>query len=70
MKFEWIDGFAIAVNITRDQVVIKANPEGLLSLANHLKTLANSKVEEAHMHLDEFNCLEEGSAELIIEKIN
>lgn len=70
MKFEWIDGFVIAVNITNDQVVVKANSEGLLSLANYLKTLANSKVEGAHIHLDEFNCLEEGSKELIIEKIN
>ena len=49
--------------------MISANREGLLSLANHLKKLAD-EVSGSHIHLDVFNSLEEGSAELILEKRN
>ena len=39
-------------------------------MANHLLTLAQDEIEEgAHIHLDEYNSLEEDSVELIIEKI-
>lgn len=51
------------------EVLISANNEGLLSLANHLLTLAQKEVPiGSHIHLDEYNSLEEGSIDLIIEK--
>ena len=40
MELNWIDGFEINVRIDNDTAVISANREGLLSLANHLKSLA------------------------------
>ena len=68
MNIHWEDGFAIKVSAENNQVVISANREGLLSLANILKTLAGQE-PGCHVHLDEYNSLEEHSAELVIEKI-
>ena len=67
MKIEWIDEFSISVKSDDKEVTISANREGLLSLANHLVSLAE-EVPGSHIHLDEYNALEENSAELIIEK--
>ena len=61
MDLKWDDGFSIAVSIKDNTVTLSANSEGLLSLANHLMTLAQ---DPCH------NSLEKNSAELIIEKIN
>ncbi|MCR5068178.1 MAG: hypothetical protein K6A14_08990 [Erysipelotrichaceae bacterium] len=66
MKFNWVDGFEINVKTDGKEVCISANKEGLLSLANHLINLAWQS--DGHFHLDEGNSLEEGSAELIVEK--
>ena len=66
---KWEDGFAIKVSVEHDNtVVISANKEGLLSLARQLETLANEKIG-CHSHYDVYNSLEEGSTELIVEKI-
>ena len=69
MQYTWEYGFTIEVQGTEREVVIKANAEGLISLSNLLLTLAQ-KTEPfgAHIHLDEFNALEKGSTELILEK--
>ena len=67
MEFEWVDGFEIKVRIEDGAAVISANREGLLSLARHLESLAETEGKD-HFHLDEHNSLEEGSSELIIEK--
>ena len=68
MEFKWIDGFEIKVEIQNDnEVLVATNKEGLLSLANHLITLAQ-KAPGSHFHLDQHNSLEEGSAQLVIEK--
>ena len=67
---KWEDGFTIAVKIENNAVIITANKEGLLSLANHLTALAQDNAPGAHFHLDEHNSLEESSTELIIEKID
>ena len=45
-----------------------SNKEGLLSLADHLFFLAEGTFG-SQVHYDEYNSLEEGSAELIIERI-
>lgn len=70
MDLKWDDGFSIAVSIKDNTVTLSANREGLLSLANHLMTLAQDSCRGAHVHLDQYNSLEKNSAELIIEKIN
>ena len=48
-------------------MVVSANREGLLSLAGQLAALAEEK-PGTHIHYDAGNSLEEGSAEMIIEK--
>lgn len=68
MNMEWTDGFRIFVSAVRDrEVTVSANREGLLSLAGQLKALAEGMPGD-HIHYDEYNSLEKGSAELIIEK--
>lgn len=68
MELNWVDGFEINVRIENGAAVISANKEGLLSLANHLKSLAEEQ-PGGHIHLDVYNSLEDGSAELILEII-
>ena len=64
----WVDEFTIKVRVESGNVVISANKEGLLSLASQLKALADEDAG-CHCHYDEYNSLEDGSCELIIEKI-
>lgn len=67
MIMGWIDGFEIRTAVKSNSIVISANREGLLSLAKHLTALADGEPGE-HVHYDEFNSLEEGSTEIIIER--
>ena len=68
-KYQWEDNTAIRCNIEGSQVIIEANQDGLISLARHLLEMAQDNVpHRTHIHLDEFNSLEEGSSELIIVK--
>lgn len=69
MKIEWIDGFEIHVSIDDGTAVISANKEGLLSLARQLTALAEEP-SGSHIHYDDNNSLEEGSPEMIIERID
>lgn len=70
LRLDWVNGFEIKSNVSEDGMVIKANKEGLLSLANHLANLAQSDVPiGTHIHLDSLNSLEDGSDNIIIEKI-
>ncbi|MBR5085035.1 MAG: hypothetical protein IKX33_10595 [Prevotella sp.] len=68
MGMIWEDGFTIKVISEEKEVVISANKEGLISLSNQLKALANENIG-SHIHYDEYNSLEDGSSELIIERI-
>lgn len=68
MNIEWVDGFEIKAVAENGEIVISANREGMLSLAKHLTELANGTSGD-HIHYDQHNALEEGSAELIIERI-
>ena len=65
MQLYWVNGFEIRVGIQDGSAVVSANREGLLSLANHLAGLAKEP-PGSHIHLDEHNSLEDGSAELIL----
>lgn len=59
MKLNWENGFQIFVKVENGEVLISANQEGLISLANHLLNLAQNEVPEGvHLHLDEYNSLE------------
>ena len=68
MKVDWVDGFTIRTEAGEDEFVISANKEGMLSLARQLAALAEGEPGD-HIHYDENNSLEEGSAGLIIERI-
>ena len=68
MKIEWVEGFKISAGYDHDEIVISANREGLLSLAEQLKALAEEN-PGSHIHYDECNSLEEGSRSLIIERM-
>ena len=69
MTIEWVDGFEIKAVVEKDEIVISANREGLLSLAKQLTALAEG-VSGDHIHYDVYNSLKEGSAEMIIERIS
>ncbi len=68
MEIKWIDGFEIKAAANNREIVISANREGLLSLAEQLTALAEG-IPGDHIHYDENNSLEEGSVELIIERV-
>ena len=66
----WEDGFEITVSTSNNLVHICANREGLVSLAKQLLALSHEGVPSGyHVHFDEYNSLERGSSELIIEKV-
>ena len=70
-SFVWEDDFSIKCSIDDNNVLIEANKGGLISLARHLLELSQETVPEfKHIHLDEYNSLENNSAELIIVKRN
>lgn len=68
MNLEWEDGFEISTRIDNGTTVISANREGLLSLSKQLAALAEENAG-SHIHYDEYNSLEEGSIELIVERV-
>lgn len=69
LKIDWEDGFIIKTNIEQGEINLVANKAGLISLAKQLLYLAQDNVPlNHHIHLDEFNSLEEGSVELVIQK--
>jgi hypothetical protein len=70
IRYEWQTGFIIETKIENDTVIIRANSAGLISIAKQLLTLAQSEIPHGyHLHYDEGNSLEDGSGEIIIEKI-
>lgn len=70
VKLVWEDEFSIESLCEDSTITIRANKEGLISLARHLLTLAEADVPVgSHIQFDEFNSLEDGSLELIIERI-
>lgn len=69
MEYKWENGFEIKAVINNNTVIITANKEGLISLANHFLNLAQDNTPAGHhLHFDEYNSLEKGSNELIIQK--
>jgi hypothetical protein len=69
-KIDWESNFKIFFNQSGDQLMLKANKEGLRSLAKILLLLSQDKIPlNYHVHLDDTNAFEENSVDLIIEKI-
>ncbi|MEU1800085.1 hypothetical protein [Streptomyces sp. NPDC019937] len=67
--FRWEEGARIEVRNLGGEIVIEANAAGLKTLASHLLTLAQDGTPDGvHLHLEENNGLEEGSASLILER--
>jgi hypothetical protein len=70
LRSEWEYRFEINVKSDENNIVISANKAGLISLAKQLLTLAQDNVPSGcHFHFDDYNSLENGSTDLIIEKI-
>ena len=70
LQYTWVDGFTIQVSVADGEVLIEANEAGLMSLANHLVVLAQQGTPaSSHIHLDEYNELEDGSMALVIGKM-
>ena len=67
MEIEWVTGSEIRVSVENNTVLLSANKEGLLSLAKQFTAMAQAPTQ-THIHYDEFNSLEDGSTELIVEK--
>ena len=68
MDIQWEDNYEIAVRIENGVTVISANQAGLKSLAKIMNDMAE-RDGNTHIHLDKNNSLDDGSSELIIEKI-
>lgn len=66
MNIPWEDGAMLRVQLQNGAAVVSANRAGLLSLAAQLAALAREPAG-SHIHYDEYNSLESGSAELLIE---
>jgi hypothetical protein len=69
-KIDWESNFKIFFNELENQLILKANKEGLISLGKILLALSQDKIpSNYHVHLDDTNAFEENSMDLIIEKI-
>lgn len=70
VQYSWENNFEIQTELGDDAIVIKANKAGLKSLAYQLLTLSEVPYDkQVHLHYDDINSLEEGSIELIIERV-
>jgi hypothetical protein len=69
MQFDWDDNSEIEVKVEKNQVMLWANKEGLVSLAKHLMKLSEDEHPSGyHFHLDDYNLLDKGSNEIVIGK--
>ena len=69
LHLEWSHGFEISVMESQGEIIIRANEAGLVSLAQHLLTLAEDAVPAgSHIHMDASRELEEGSLDLVLER--
>ena len=69
MRIRWEEGYEISTAVREGEMTISANREGMLSLARILTDLAEGQPGD-HVHLDECNSLEDGSVELVIERVS
>jgi hypothetical protein len=71
----WEPGFKISTQVYTSlqeghTMIIHANRAGLISLARYFLMLAQQNIPVGeHYHFDDYNSLEKGSVELIIDKV-
>jgi hypothetical protein len=71
LHLTWQYAPTIVVQVVGGATVVKANSAGLRTLASHLLTLAQSEVPAGrHIHYDDSTSLEDGSSELILERMD
>lgn len=69
-QFIWENGFEVKTEMDEDCIVLRANKEGLISLAQQFLLLAQDSFPKGyHLHYDSYGGLEDGSKELIISKM-
>ena len=68
MELHWQGNETIIVTNRVNEVLLSADRQGLRSLGSILLALAEEE-PGSHIHLDEYNSLEEGSVDLIIEHL-
>jgi hypothetical protein len=69
VRLKWDRDFTIDVRVMGNEVVVRANRDGLVSLARHLLHLSQDTVPiGTHFHLDPDNSLEDTSCSLIVER--
>ncbi len=69
MKITLGRDFSVSVSIENNTATISANRDGLLTLANIFAALSEEPAGE-RVQLDEYNSLEDDSAELVIRRID
>ena len=67
MELHWQGNETIIVTNRVNEVLLSADRPGLRSLGSILLALAEEE-PGSHIHLDEYNSLEDDSTEMIIEK--
>ena len=68
MELHWQGNETIIITNRVNEVLLSADRQGLRSLGSILLALAEEE-PGSHIHLDEYNSLEEGSVDLIIEHL-
>lgn len=70
LKISWVDYHQIEVQVDGEVIEIRANAEGLLTLATQFLTLAQESVPTGrHIHLNDESGLSSGSRDLDIYKM-
>ena len=70
ISYEIEDNMIVKISSSGEECTLSGNREGLIALAKTLIKLADEEVPiGSHFHLDASVFLEEGSSDLIIEKI-
>lgn len=65
----WDDSSEVEVKIEGEEVLLFANKEGLISLANLFLNLSQANVPSGvHIHLDSYSSLEDDSNDMIVGK--
>jgi hypothetical protein len=69
IQAEWEPDYRLSVTVDDGEVRIRANRDGLVSLAKHLLTLAQDGVPSgSHVHYDPGGSLEDDSTPLVVER--
>lgn len=69
IRISWVGNHEILITLEDDEIVIRANKDGLATLATQMLTLAQESIPSRHhIHLTDVSGLDEGSLDLRIDK--